>query len=81
MPGTLTANNSASAFWVSEAVSSLKKTSTFTATIRAGTQHRTPDAIHLATATLRNADVFLTADRRLKSYRVLRVLDVLRVRP
>ncbi|MEO8501358.1 MAG: PIN domain-containing protein [Vicinamibacteria bacterium] len=51
------------------------------ATIRAGTQHRTPDAIHLATATLGNADVFLTADRRLKSYRTLRVVDVLRDRP
>ena len=50
------------------------------ATIRAGSQHRTPDAIHLATATLRSADVFLTADRRLKSYRALRVVDVLRDR-
>lgn len=51
------------------------------ATIRAGSQHRTPDAIHLATATLRAADVFLTADRRLKSYRAIRVVDVLRDRP
>jgi len=51
------------------------------ATIRAGSQHRTPDAIHLATATIRGADVFLTADRRLKSYRAIRVVDVLRDRP
>jgi len=51
------------------------------ATIRAGARHRTPDAIHLATATIRGADVFLTADRRLKAYRAIRVVDVLRDRP
>lgn len=51
------------------------------AAIRASSQHRTPDAIHLATALTCRADLFLTADRRLKAFRDLRVADVLRDEP
>jgi len=52
------------------------------ATIRATSRSfRTPDAIHLATAQLSQADLFLTADRRLKSFKEVRVVDVLRERP
>lgn len=51
------------------------------AAIRASSQHRTPDAIHLATALICGADVFLTADRRLRAFPGLRVADVLRDDP
>lgn len=51
------------------------------AAIRASSQHRTPDAIHLATALTCGADLFLTADRRLKAFPDLRVADVLRDDP
>lgn len=52
------------------------------ASIRAASRsYRTPDAIHLASAKTAQADVFLTADRRLKSFKEVRVIDVLRERP
>ncbi|MBK5256410.1 MAG: type II toxin-antitoxin system VapC family toxin [Vicinamibacteria bacterium] len=51
------------------------------AAIRAGHPLRTPDAIHLAAALESRADVFLTADRRLKQFKELRVADVLRDDP
>ena len=51
------------------------------AAIRAGHPLRTPDAIHLAAALESEADVFLTADRRLKQFKDLRVADVLRDDP
>ena len=51
------------------------------AAIRAGHPLRTPDAIHLAAALESKADVFLTADRRLKQFKDLRVADVLRDDP
>jgi predicted nucleic acid-binding protein len=38
---------------------------------------RTPDAIHLATAQVTQADLFLTGDRRLKSFKPLKVVSVL----
>lgn len=42
---------------------------------------RTPDAIHLATAQVIQADLFLTGDRRLKAYRGVRVAYALRDDP
>lgn len=39
---------------------------------------RTPDAIHLATAEVIQADLFLTADRRLVAYKGVTVADALR---
>jgi len=39
---------------------------------------RTPDAIHLATAEVIQADLFLTADRRLMAYEGVRVAYALR---
>ena len=38
------------------------------AEIRARTRFRTPDAIHLAAATISGCDLFLTNDRRLQSF-------------
>ncbi len=46
------------------------------ARLRASYQLRTPDAIHLATAHLAGASVFLTNDRRLKQVRELTVVAV-----
>jgi len=51
------------------------------AAIRAAHPLRTPDAIHLAAALESRADVFLTADRRLKQFKELQVADVLRDDP
>lgn len=51
------------------------------AEIRAAHPFRTPDALHLAAAVESQADICLTADRRLKSFRELRVADVLRDKP
>lgn len=51
------------------------------AAIRAGHPLRTPDALHLAAAVESKADIFLTADRRLKQFRDLRIADVLRDDP
>jgi|CXWL01.1.fsa_nt_gi predicted nucleic acid-binding protein len=51
------------------------------AVIRARTRFRSPDALHLATAVEAQADIFLTADRRLKSFKDVRVVDALRDRP
>ena len=52
------------------------------ARIRAGNRSiRTPDAVHLASAQMAQADLFLTADRRLKAYRRIRVAYVLRDAP
>lgn len=49
------------------------------AQIRAGSRaFRTPDAIHLATAEVIQADLFLTADRRLVGYKGLKVAYALR---
>ena len=42
---------------------------------------RTPDAIHLASAQVIQADLFLTGDRRLKAYRGVRVAYALRDGP
>jgi predicted nucleic acid-binding protein len=38
---------------------------------------RTPDAIHLASAQIIQADLFLTGDRRLKAYKGVRVAHAL----
>jgi len=43
--------------------------------------YRTPDAIHLASAQIAQADLFLTADRRLKAYREITVAYALRDAP
>jgi predicted nucleic acid-binding protein len=51
------------------------------AQIRATYPFRTPDALHLATAAEAQADIYLTADRRLKSFKAVRIADVLRDRP
>lgn len=51
------------------------------AAIRAAHPLRTPDAIHLAAALESRADMFLTADRRLKQFKDLQVADVLRDDP
>jgi uncharacterized protein len=47
--------------------------------IRAGYGFRTPDAIHLAAATVAQCDIFLTNDRRLQQYSgvAVQVLDTL----
>jgi len=42
---------------------------------------RTPDSVHLASAQVAQVDVFLTADRRLKAYRGVKVVNVLRESP
>lgn len=42
---------------------------------------RTPDAIHLASAQVIQADLFLTGDRRLKAYKGVRVAYALRDDP
>jgi predicted nucleic acid-binding protein len=42
---------------------------------------RTPDAVHLASAQVAQVDLFLTADRRLKAYRGVTVVDILRESP
>ena len=51
------------------------------AEIRARHSFRTPDALHLATAVEAQADIYVTADRRLKSFKGVRVVDVLRDKP
>jgi predicted nucleic acid-binding protein len=51
------------------------------AEIRARYRFRAPDAIRLAAAAEVRADVFLTGDRRLRSFDQVRVVDVLRDRP
>ncbi|MEO8358388.1 MAG: type II toxin-antitoxin system VapC family toxin [Vicinamibacteria bacterium] len=51
------------------------------AEIRATYPFRSPDALHLATAAEYEVDGYLTADRRLKSFRDVRVIDALRDRP
>jgi predicted nucleic acid-binding protein len=52
------------------------------AKIRAqGRSFRTPDAIHLASAQVVQADLFLTGDRRLKAYRGVKVAYALRDDP
>jgi len=48
------------------------------ATIRAAHRFKTPDALHLATAVEAHADIDLTADRRLQSFREVRVVDIAR---
>lgn len=42
---------------------------------------RTPDAIHLASAQITQADLFLTGDKRLKSFKDIRVASVLTDEP
>ena len=49
--------------------------------LRMSVATRTLDAIHLAAALESRADVFLTADRRLKQFKELQVADVLRDDP
>lgn len=51
------------------------------AAIRATYPLRTPDALHLAAAAETRAGIFLTADRRLKQFKEVRVADVLRDDP
>lgn len=46
-----------------------------------GRSFRTPDAIHLASAQIIQADLFLTGDRRLKAYKGVRVAYALRDDP
>jgi len=38
---------------------------------------RTPDAIHIATAVVQDADIFFTADKRIKKVEEIRVVNEL----
>ncbi len=46
------------------------------AKLRAETNLKLPDAIHVVTALLTNCDIFLTNDKRIQSVRTLKVLQI-----
>jgi predicted nucleic acid-binding protein len=46
------------------------------AAIRAAHGYRTPDALHLATAAVVGADVFVSNDERLRGFSALRVVTL-----